>query len=222
MLSGEARVDTKPQLEIYRPTTLKVAHGAPWGQDRLQEELYYLETRGTCVPELGRHPPDLRIRLKMYSKDQDRIDSDPSSEHKLYWTTAHVSGDLIVSKAVHAKAQGAKEEFAKKTFAFFAPLRAILIGVLDCEYRNTINTGAGCLQTPWDVERIRADFPRPATDSQRQAAHLSRQFRFFASPASRHRSRQRSISNRSIRTSSRRPLSEPESDRPLTKARAKK
>jgi Fe-S cluster assembly protein SufD len=51
LLSPLARVDTKPQLEIYADD-VKCAHGAAVGQID-QEELFYLETRG-LNPELGR------------------------------------------------------------------------------------------------------------------------------------------------------------------------
>lgn len=51
LLSEKARVDTKPQLEIYADD-VKCAHGAAVGQID-QEALFYLETRGIS-PELGR------------------------------------------------------------------------------------------------------------------------------------------------------------------------
>jgi Fe-S cluster assembly protein SufD len=51
LLSEKARVDTKPQLEIYADD-VKCAHGAAVGQIDL-DELFYLETRG-IGPELGR------------------------------------------------------------------------------------------------------------------------------------------------------------------------
>jgi len=51
LLSDKARVDTKPQLEIYADD-VKCAHGAAVGQID-PEELFYLETRG-IDPELGR------------------------------------------------------------------------------------------------------------------------------------------------------------------------
>ena len=51
LLSEKARVDTKPQLEIYADD-VKCAHGAAVGQIE-PEELFYLETRG-IGPELGR------------------------------------------------------------------------------------------------------------------------------------------------------------------------
>jgi Fe-S cluster assembly protein SufD len=51
LLSPQARVDTKPQLEIYADD-VKCAHGAAVGQID-QEELFYLEARG-INPELGR------------------------------------------------------------------------------------------------------------------------------------------------------------------------
>ena len=51
LLSEKARVDTKPQLEIYADD-VKCAHGAAVGQID-PEELFYLETRG-INPELGR------------------------------------------------------------------------------------------------------------------------------------------------------------------------
>src|SRR5215204_2449832 len=51
LLSDKARVDTKPQLEIYADD-VKCAHGAAVGQiDR--DELFYLEARG-IAPALGR------------------------------------------------------------------------------------------------------------------------------------------------------------------------
>jgi len=52
LLSDKARVDTKPQLEIYADD-VKCAHGAAIGQID-PEELFYLETRG-IGPELGRN-----------------------------------------------------------------------------------------------------------------------------------------------------------------------
>jgi Fe-S cluster assembly protein SufD len=51
LLSPQARVDTKPQLEIYADD-VKCAHGAAVGQID-EEELFYLQTRG-LNPELGR------------------------------------------------------------------------------------------------------------------------------------------------------------------------
>ncbi len=51
LLSPQARVDTKPQLEIYADD-VKCAHGAAVGQID-QEELFYLQARG-LNPELGR------------------------------------------------------------------------------------------------------------------------------------------------------------------------
>jgi Fe-S cluster assembly protein SufD len=52
LLSTQARVDTKPQLEIYADD-VKCAHGAAVGQID-QEELFYLETRG-INPALARN-----------------------------------------------------------------------------------------------------------------------------------------------------------------------
>jgi len=52
LLSDKARVDTKPQLEIFADD-VKCAHGAAVGQID-PEELFYLETRG-INPELGRN-----------------------------------------------------------------------------------------------------------------------------------------------------------------------
>lgn len=51
LLSPQARVDTKPQLEIYADD-VKCAHGAAVGQID-QEEMFYLQARG-INPELGR------------------------------------------------------------------------------------------------------------------------------------------------------------------------
>ncbi|HEY5884525.1 MAG TPA: Fe-S cluster assembly protein SufD, partial [Pyrinomonadaceae bacterium] len=52
LLSNEARVDTKPQLEILADD-VKCAHGAAVGQIE-EDELFYLETRG-IHPDLGRN-----------------------------------------------------------------------------------------------------------------------------------------------------------------------
>ena len=52
LLSDKARVDTKPQLEIFADD-VKCAHGAAVGQID-PEELFYLETRG-IKPDLGRN-----------------------------------------------------------------------------------------------------------------------------------------------------------------------
>jgi len=52
LLSPQARVDTKPQLEIYADD-VKCAHGAAVGQID-QEELFYLATRG-IDPKLGKN-----------------------------------------------------------------------------------------------------------------------------------------------------------------------
>ena len=52
LLSDKARVDTKPQLEIFADD-VKCAHGAAVGQID-PDELFYLETRG-INPELGRN-----------------------------------------------------------------------------------------------------------------------------------------------------------------------
>jgi Fe-S cluster assembly protein SufD len=51
LLSPQARVDTKPQLEIYADD-VKCAHGAAVGQIE-PDELFYLQTRG-INPELGK------------------------------------------------------------------------------------------------------------------------------------------------------------------------
>lgn len=52
LLSNEARVDTKPQLEIFADD-VKCAHGAAIGQ-LAEDELFYLESRG-LRPELARN-----------------------------------------------------------------------------------------------------------------------------------------------------------------------
>ena len=52
LLSGEARVDTKPQLEIFADD-VKCAHGAAVGQLD-EDELFYLESRG-INPGLARN-----------------------------------------------------------------------------------------------------------------------------------------------------------------------
>ncbi len=52
LLSAQARIDTKPQLEIYADD-VKCAHGAAVGQID-EDELFYLQARG-LNPELGRN-----------------------------------------------------------------------------------------------------------------------------------------------------------------------
>jgi Fe-S cluster assembly protein SufD len=52
LLSPNARIDTKPQLEIYADD-VKCAHGAAVGQLD-QDQLFYLQARG-INPELGKN-----------------------------------------------------------------------------------------------------------------------------------------------------------------------
>jgi Fe-S cluster assembly protein SufD len=52
LLSHQARVDTKPQLEIFADD-VKCAHGAAVGQID-EEELFYLQARG-INPDLARN-----------------------------------------------------------------------------------------------------------------------------------------------------------------------
>ena len=52
LLSNEARIDTKPQLEIFADD-VKCAHGAAVGQ-LAEDEIFYLESRG-LKPELARN-----------------------------------------------------------------------------------------------------------------------------------------------------------------------
>ena len=78
LLSEKARVDTKPQLEIYADD-VKCAHGAAVGQIE-PEELFYLETRG-IGPELGRslltygfaEEVIAKIKLESIRAELDRI-----------------------------------------------------------------------------------------------------------------------------------------------------
>jgi Fe-S cluster assembly protein SufD len=63
LLSPQARVDTKPQLEIYADD-VKCAHGAAVGQLD-QEELFYLQARGL--------DPDLARRLLTYGFAEEVI-----------------------------------------------------------------------------------------------------------------------------------------------------
>jgi Fe-S cluster assembly protein SufD len=78
LLSDRAKVDTKPQLEIYADD-VKCAHGATVGQLE-DEELFYLETRGIS-PERARSlltfgfAEDVirRIRIASLREQLDRI-----------------------------------------------------------------------------------------------------------------------------------------------------
>ena len=78
LLSDKARIDTKPQLEIYADD-VKCAHGAAVGQID-PEELFYLETRG-IGPELGRslltygfaEEVIAKIKLESIRSELDRI-----------------------------------------------------------------------------------------------------------------------------------------------------
>ena len=64
LLSNEARIDTKPQLEIFADD-VKCAHGAAVGQID-ENELFYLETRGIH--------PDLAKNLLTYGFAEEVID----------------------------------------------------------------------------------------------------------------------------------------------------
>ncbi|HYE65398.1 MAG TPA: SufD family Fe-S cluster assembly protein, partial [Pyrinomonadaceae bacterium] len=64
LLSNEARVDTKPQLEIFADD-VKCAHGAAVGQLD-EEELFYLMSRGMH--------PDLARNLLTYGFAEEVID----------------------------------------------------------------------------------------------------------------------------------------------------
>ncbi|HKQ52743.1 MAG TPA: Fe-S cluster assembly protein SufD, partial [Pyrinomonadaceae bacterium] len=64
LLSNEARVDTKPQLEIFADD-VKCAHGATVGQLE-EEELFYLESRGLHA--------DLARNLLTYGFAEEVID----------------------------------------------------------------------------------------------------------------------------------------------------
>ena len=70
LLSNEAQVDTKPQLEIFADD-VKCAHGAAIGQLD-EDELFYLESRG-IHSDLARNLLDLRLCRGSYRQDQDRI-----------------------------------------------------------------------------------------------------------------------------------------------------
>ena len=63
LLSNDARIDTKPQLEIYNDD-VKCAHGATVGQIE-EEELFYLLTRGL--------PPTLAKNLLTYGFAEEVI-----------------------------------------------------------------------------------------------------------------------------------------------------
>jgi Fe-S cluster assembly protein SufD len=86
LLSEKARVDTKPQLEIYADD-VKCAHGAAVGQIE-PEELFYLETRG-IGPELGRS-------LLTYGFAEEVI-------AKIKLDSIRVELDQIVLKQLHTK-----------------------------------------------------------------------------------------------------------------------
>ena len=71
LLSPQARVDTKPQLEIYADD-VKCAHGAAVGQID-QEELFYLAS-ARHQPGVGAQFVDVRICGRSDRQDQDRFD----------------------------------------------------------------------------------------------------------------------------------------------------
>ena len=75
LLSNEARVDTKPQLEILADD-VKCAHGAAVGQID-EDELFYLETRG-IHPDLARNLLTYGFAEEVIGKDKDRVDQGPA------------------------------------------------------------------------------------------------------------------------------------------------
>jgi Fe-S cluster assembly protein SufD len=91
LLSEKARVDTKPQLEIYADD-VKCAHGAAIGQID-QEELFYLETRG-IGPELGRSLLTYGFAEEVIGKI--KIDSIRSQLDEIVLRQLHTEGVLAV------------------------------------------------------------------------------------------------------------------------------
>ena len=83
LLSPEAHVDTKPQLEIYADD-VKCAHGAAVGQID-EEELFYLETRG-IHSDLGRNLLTYGFAEEVIGKisvDSIRLQLDEAVLHRL-------------------------------------------------------------------------------------------------------------------------------------------
>jgi Fe-S cluster assembly protein SufD len=83
LLSPEAHVDTKPQLEIFADD-VKCAHGAAVGQID-QEELFYLKTRG-IHPDLGRNLLTYGFAEEVIGKievDSIRLQLDEAVLHRL-------------------------------------------------------------------------------------------------------------------------------------------
>ena len=70
LLSAKARVDTKPQLEIFADD-VKCAHGATVGQLD-HEELFYLRSRG-LVRDCGAESADLCFWRRDHRSDSDRV-----------------------------------------------------------------------------------------------------------------------------------------------------
>ena len=89
LLSEKARVDTKPQLEIYADD-VKCAHGAAVGQIE-PEQLFYLETRG-IGPELGRSLLTYGFAEEVIGKI--KIDSIRSQLDEIVLRQLHTSGFL--------------------------------------------------------------------------------------------------------------------------------
>jgi Fe-S cluster assembly protein SufD len=89
LLSPQARVDTKPQLEIYADD-VKCAHGAAVGQLD-EEELFYLQARG-INPELSRS-------LLTYGFAEELIG-------KIEMESIRLELDQIVLNRLHSKLEG--------------------------------------------------------------------------------------------------------------------
>lgn len=74
LLSNQARIDTRPQLEVYADD-VKCAHGATIGQ-LSQEEIFYLESRGI--------PKDQAYEMLMHAFSEDALMKVRDGEIKKY------------------------------------------------------------------------------------------------------------------------------------------
>ncbi len=167
LLSDQAQIDTKPQLEIYADD-VKCTHGATIGQIE-ENALFYLRSRGIDEVSARR-----LLLLAFASECLDRMKEGPARTHVESLIHAHL-GDLAKSsagfdRAAHATDAGRQvggsgmTTAAKKRVAEPRPASS----------RNRAAVPAQASTAGFDVEKIRGGFPNSATENSWQAARLSR------------------------------------------------
>ena len=117
LLSDDAIINTKPQLEIFADD-VKCTHGATVGQ--LDDEaIFYLRSRG-IGREPGPQPADLRLRQRHHQPDQGRADPRPAGGDLAWPPSTCCQGDRMPRRRHEYTRQ---QEMSCLPFAAAAPLR---------------------------------------------------------------------------------------------------